>query len=39
MGIFHRHNPSGLTVILGSIQPLTEMSTKEYFLEVKAAGA
>jgi hypothetical protein len=25
-GIFHGHNPSGRTVALGSIQPLTEMS-------------
>jgi hypothetical protein len=27
-GIFHCHNPSGLTVALGSTQPLTEMSTR-----------
>jgi hypothetical protein len=26
-GIFHQHNPSGRTTALGSIQPLTEMST------------
>ena len=26
--IFHWHKPSGLTVALGSIQPLTEMSTR-----------
>jgi hypothetical protein len=25
---FHRHNPSGRTMILGSTQPLTEMSTR-----------
>ena len=28
IGIFHRHNPSGLTIALGSTQPLTEMSTR-----------
>ena len=27
-GIFHSHNPSGHTMTLGSIQPLTEMSTR-----------
>jgi hypothetical protein len=27
-GIFHWHNPSGLTMALGSTQPLTEMSTR-----------
>ena len=27
-GIFHWHNHSGRTVALGSIQPLTEMSTR-----------
>jgi hypothetical protein len=26
--IFHWHNPSDLTMVLGSIQPLTEMSTR-----------
>jgi len=26
--IFHRHNPSGRTMVLGSTQPLTEMSTR-----------
>jgi hypothetical protein len=26
--IFHRHNPSGRTMALGSTQPLTEMSTR-----------
>jgi len=26
--IFHRHNPSGRTMPLGSTQPLTEMSTR-----------
>ena len=29
--IFHRHNPSGLTMALGSTQSLTEMSTKNIF--------
>jgi hypothetical protein len=28
VGIFHRHDPSGRTVALGSTQPLIEMSTK-----------
>ena len=27
-GIFQGHNPSGRTIILGSTQPLTEMSTR-----------
>ena len=27
IGIFHRHNPSGRTMALGSTQPLREMST------------
>jgi hypothetical protein len=26
--IFHSHNPSDLTMVLGSSQPLTEMSTR-----------
>ena len=38
-GIFHRYNPSGRTVALGSTQPLTEMSTRNTSLAVKAAGA
>jgi len=25
---FHRHNPSGRTMALGSTQPLTKMSTR-----------
>ena len=33
--IFHRHNPSGRTMTLGSTQLLRERST----LRVKAAGA
>ena len=32
-------NPSGHTMVLGSIQPLTEMSISNVFLGVKAAGA
>jgi hypothetical protein len=39
IGIFHRHNPSGRTMGLGSTQPLTEMSTRNVSWGVKAAGA
>ena len=28
IGIFHLHKPSGRTMALGLIQPLTEMSTR-----------
>jgi hypothetical protein len=38
IGIFHWHNPSGRTMALGSTQPLTEMSTRNISLGVKAAG-
>ena len=40
IGIFHCHNPSGCTVALGLIQPLTEMSTRIISLVggIKAAG-
>ena len=38
IGIFHRHNPSDRTMALGSTQPLTEMSTRDIFWRVKAAG-
>jgi hypothetical protein len=31
IGFFHWHNPSGRTMALGSIQPLTEMSTMIVF--------
>ena len=31
IGIFHRHNPSGRNVALGSTQPLAEMSTRIIF--------
>jgi len=37
--IFHLLNPSGRTTALGSTQPLTEMSTRDISLGVKAAGA
>jgi hypothetical protein len=38
IGIFHRHNPPGLTTALGLAQPLTEMSNEyqEYFLRGKS---
>jgi hypothetical protein len=39
IGIFHRHNPSGCTMVLGSTQPLTEMSTRNISWGVNAAGA
>jgi len=35
----HWQNPSGRTMSLGSTQPLTEMSTRNIFWEVKAVGA
>ena len=35
----HRHNPSGRTMALGSIQPQIEMSTQNISLGVNAAGA
>jgi hypothetical protein len=38
-GIFHRHNPSGRTMAMGLTQPLTEMSTRNIFWGIKAAGA
>jgi cobalamin biosynthesis protein CobD/CbiB len=38
-GIFLWHNPSGCTMALGSIQPLTEMSTRNISWGVKVAGA
>jgi len=37
-GIFHWHNPSGRTMALGVTQPLTEISTRNFFWGVKAAG-
>jgi hypothetical protein len=37
-GIFHWHNPSGRTMALGLTQSLTEMSTRNIFWGIKAAG-
>ena len=37
--IFHRHNPSGHTMTLGSTQPLTEMSTRNISWGIKAVSA
>ena len=39
IGIFQWHNPSGRTMALRLTQPLTEMSTRNISLEVKAVGA
>jgi len=39
IGILHWHNPSSLTMALGSTQRLTEMSTRNISWGVKAAGA
>jgi hypothetical protein len=36
--IFYVHSPFGLTLTLDSAQPLTEMSTRNFSWEVKAAG-
>ena len=36
---FSFHNPSGRTMVLGSTQPLTEMSTRNISWGVKAPGA
>jgi len=38
-GIFHLHNPSGRTMVLGSTQLLTEMSTRIISWGLKTAGA
>ena len=38
-GIFHRHNPSGRIMGLGSTQSLAEISTRKMSWEVKATGA
>ena len=38
-GTFYLLNHSGLTMTLGSTQPLTEMSIKDLLWRVKAAGA
>jgi hypothetical protein len=37
IGIFHRNNPTGRTMVLGSTRPLTEMSTRNISWKVKAA--
>ena len=37
--IFIDINPSDRTMVLGSTQPLTEMSTRSIYWVVKAAGA
>ena len=39
IGIFHSLHPSGRTMALGLTQSLTEMSTRNIFWGVKAAGA
>jgi len=39
IGIFHLHNLSYRTMVLGLIQPPTEMSTRNISWELKAAGA
>jgi len=39
IGIFHRHDPSGRTMALGSTQPLRGMSTRNISWGVKGAGA
>jgi hypothetical protein len=36
---FHWHNPVGRILVLGSTQPLTEMSTRNISWGVSAAGA
>jgi hypothetical protein len=39
IGIFNWHNSSDRTMVLGSTQSLTEMSTRSVSWGVKAAGA
>jgi hypothetical protein len=39
IGIFHRHNPFGRTMALGSTQPLTKLSTRNISWGVKSVGA
>ena len=39
VGIFHWHNPSDRIMALGFTQPLAEMSTRNAYWGVKAAGA
>ena len=38
IGIFHGHNPSCRTMVLGFTQPLTEMSTRNISWRVKAVS-
>jgi len=38
IGIFHLHIPSYHTMVLGSTQPLTEMSTRSISWGIKVAG-
>jgi hypothetical protein len=38
IGIFHWRNPSGNIMALEVTQPLTEMSTRNIFWEVKMTG-
>jgi hypothetical protein len=38
IGFFHWHNPIGRTMVLGSTQPLTEMSTRNISWGVNVAG-
>jgi hypothetical protein len=37
-GMFHGHNPSGRTVALGLNQPLTEVSTRNFFWVDRGGG-
>jgi hypothetical protein len=39
IAVFHWHNPSGRAMALRSIQPLTEIRTRNFSWGVKAAGA
>jgi len=39
IGIFHSYNPSSHIMVLGSTQPLTEMSTRVISWGIEAAGA
>jgi len=39
IGIFHRHDPYGSIMALGSTRPLTDMIPRNIFWRAKAAGA
>jgi hypothetical protein len=39
IGIFHLHNPSGLSMFLGSTQRIKEIGTRNNYWGVKATGA